>query len=192
MITSPHLGTTLLYDVSRWWSLYLNRCVTESSLEDVGQSVATVPFLLDPILLDMEGGWYAVRLLPDPLVDLVSGRCGGGGGNGSGGGGGTIGGGKRYRCGGGGRGGRGGRGGSGDRGRGGGAGQGGASGRGGLARSTARMWVHYDAHLPSMSLRYRENLCTILAGTVIPTVQGHILSKTWTTASVTTHTLLPP
>ena len=88
MIASPHLGTTLLYDVSRWWSLYLNRCVTESSFEDVGASVVTVPFLLDPILLKLEGGWYVVRLLPVPLVELVSGRCGGGGGSGSRGGGG--------------------------------------------------------------------------------------------------------
>ena len=27
MISSPHLVTTLLFDVSRRWSLYLNRCV---------------------------------------------------------------------------------------------------------------------------------------------------------------------
>ena len=31
IITSPHLATTLLYDVTCWWSLYLNRCVKEFS-----------------------------------------------------------------------------------------------------------------------------------------------------------------
>ena len=31
MIKPPHLATTLLYAVSSWWSLYLNRCVMASS-----------------------------------------------------------------------------------------------------------------------------------------------------------------
>ena len=53
MITSPHLATTLLYDVLRRWSLYLNRCMTASPSEDVGAPGAMVPFLLHPILLEL-------------------------------------------------------------------------------------------------------------------------------------------
>ena len=37
------------------WSLYLNKCVTTSSSEDIGATMATVPLLLDPILLKLEG-----------------------------------------------------------------------------------------------------------------------------------------
>ena len=84
MITTPHLATTLLYDVLCWWSLYLNRCVTASSSEDVGEAGETLLFSLEPILLNLEGGRYVGPLfpLPLPLAELVSGRCGGGGGNG--------------------------------------------------------------------------------------------------------------
>ena len=44
MISSPHLVTTLLYDVSRRWSQYLNRCVAasasevKSGLSEIGKS----------------------------------------------------------------------------------------------------------------------------------------------------------
>ena len=33
MISFPHLATTLLYDVSRRWSQYLNRCMAASASE---------------------------------------------------------------------------------------------------------------------------------------------------------------
>ena len=52
MITTPHLPKTFLYDVLRLWSLYLNRCVTALSSEDKGVAGATVPFLLEPILIE--------------------------------------------------------------------------------------------------------------------------------------------
>ena len=35
----------------------------------------------------------------------------------------------------------------------------------------------YDAHLPALSFRYGGNLRTILSGTVLPTVQVHVLCK---------------
>ena len=79
MITSPHLATTVIYDVSRLCSLYLNRCVTASSSEDVGAPGSTVPFLLEPILLELEGGRYVGPLFPLPLAELVSRRRGGNG-----------------------------------------------------------------------------------------------------------------
>ena len=37
----------------------------------------------------------------------------------------------------------------------------------------------YEAHLTALSLWDGENSQTILAGTVLPTVQGHILCKNW-------------
>ena len=88
MITPPHLATTLLYDVSRWWSLYLNRYVVAPSSENVGAPGATVSLLLEPIFLDMDGGQYFGPFLPMPLDERYSGIQGGGssGNNGSGGG----------------------------------------------------------------------------------------------------------
>ena len=44
MISSPHLATTLLFDVSLRWSQYLNRCVSASALEVVEAPGARVPF----------------------------------------------------------------------------------------------------------------------------------------------------
>ena len=35
VISSPHLATTLLFNLSRRWSLYLNRCVDVSALESL-------------------------------------------------------------------------------------------------------------------------------------------------------------
>ena len=52
MITTPHLAKKNLYNVSRRWSLYLDRCVTALSSEDKGVAGATVPFLLEPILIE--------------------------------------------------------------------------------------------------------------------------------------------
>ena len=53
VVVSLHLSMTLLYNVSRRWSTYLNRCGPVSSLEDVGAPWATVPFSLEPILLEI-------------------------------------------------------------------------------------------------------------------------------------------
>ena len=63
-------------------------------------------------------------------------------------------------------------------GRGAGWGGGAVSGCGGSG-STARVQVRYDAHMLALSLWDRENFQTILAGTVLPTVQGHIICKNW-------------
>ena len=146
MITSSHLATTLLYDMLCWWSLYLNKCVTALSSEDVGAPGATVTFSLDPILLNLEGGRYVGPLLPMPLAELVSDRrqqqqwqrkTGKGYGRGGSGGGG--------------------RGGGGDGEKSGGAGRGGAAGGGRRSGSTVRVQVRYDAHLPTLSIRDGEN-----------------------------------
>ena len=41
------------------------------------------------------------------------------------------------------------------------------------------MRVRYAAHLPTLSLRDGENLRSILAGTVLPTLHGAVLCKNW-------------
>ena len=81
IIISLYLTTTLLFDVSRRWSPYLNRCVTASSSEDVGAPGTIVPFFLEPILLKIEGGSYVGPIVLATLVELVRGIhvCGGGG-----------------------------------------------------------------------------------------------------------------
>ena len=56
MISSPHLATTLLFDLLRRWTLYLNRCVAESASEPFDTSGSPVPFLLETILADLDGG----------------------------------------------------------------------------------------------------------------------------------------
>ena len=171
-ITTTHLATTLLYDVSHQWSLCLNRCITLSSSEDVGAAGATMPFSLEPIFLELEGGRYVEPLLPLtlPLAELVSRIHGGGGGNsvggGTGGGGGNMKGGNGEGCVSGGSGRNGDRGNSrGDRCGGGGAG------------SNTRLQSLYDVHLPALSLRDREKSHNILAGTALPTVYDHVICK---------------
>ena len=92
MISSPHLATTLLFDVSPRWSLYLNRCVDVLASESLDAPGCQVPFLIKPILAELEGGQYVGPILPMALGDLVSRanvRGGGGDGGGSGGGGGS-------------------------------------------------------------------------------------------------------
>ena len=74
MISSPHLATTLLYDVSRRWSQYLNRCVAASTSEVEEAPGASVPFSLEPILVKLEGGRYIGPILSAALADLVAGR----------------------------------------------------------------------------------------------------------------------
>ena len=46
VISCPHLATTFLYDVSRRWIQYLNRCV--AALEAPG---ASFPFSIEPIMV---------------------------------------------------------------------------------------------------------------------------------------------
>ena len=70
MISPPHLATTLLFDMSYWWSHCLNRCV--AALVEVPG--ASVPFSFKPILVKLEGGGYIGPILPDSLTDLVVGR----------------------------------------------------------------------------------------------------------------------
>ena len=74
MISSPHLSTTLLFDVSRRWSQYLNRCVAASASELEEAPGASVLFSLEPILIKLEGGQYIGPILPASLADLITGR----------------------------------------------------------------------------------------------------------------------
>ena len=74
MISSPHLAPTLLFDVSRRWSQYLNRCVVASSSEVVETPGGSVPFSFEPIMVELEGGRYIIPILPASLANLVAGR----------------------------------------------------------------------------------------------------------------------
>ena len=74
MISSPHLSTTLIYDVPQWWSLYLNRCVAVLESEALEAPGDNVPFTLDPILLELEVGRYVRPVLPGTLSDILVGR----------------------------------------------------------------------------------------------------------------------
>ena len=96
------MATTLMYDVSQWWSQYLNSCVDVSTLEVLEVPGDSVVFYLEPIMVDLEGGCYMGPILMVTLTDLPAGRWtkggngiggsgsddsgGGGGGGGSGGG----------------------------------------------------------------------------------------------------------
>ena len=68
VISSPHLATTLLFDVSRRWSQYLDRCVAVSASEVEEAPGASVPFSLEPILVELEGGRYIGPILPASLA----------------------------------------------------------------------------------------------------------------------------
>ena len=48
--------------------MYMN----DSSFEDLGDPGATVPFLLNTIFLELEGGRYVGPLFPAALAELVS------------------------------------------------------------------------------------------------------------------------
>ena len=74
MISSPHLSMTLLYNMSRRWSQYLNRCVAVSASKVVEAPRGSILFSLEPILVDLEGGRYISPILSISLVDLVPGR----------------------------------------------------------------------------------------------------------------------
>ena len=171
MSTYPHLAAILIYDVSRRRSMYINICVTTSSLEDVGAPRAMVTFLVELVLLNLECGRYMVPLLPDNLAEMVSGRRVGGGGRGGGGSGSRC-------CGSIGIGGSG-RGGGGNGGRLGGAGRGCVGAGSGGARGAVRVRVHYEAHLPSLTLQGGGKSSTILEGTFLPKVQVRVLFNNW-------------
>ena len=153
MISSPHLATTLLYDVSWRWSKYLNRCVAASASEVEEAPGDSVPFSLKPILVELEGGRYIGPILPAALADLVAGRRPtggstpkGGGGGGSGGGGHKI-----------------------------------KNSQPMVAASggSTRVRVRYDTHLPSLSLRDGEQTRLILTGAVLSTLCVHVICKNW-------------
>ena len=155
MITSPHLATMLFFDVLRRWSLYLNRCMTASSSEDVGAPGSMVPFPAEPILFELEGGRYVGPLLTSTMANMVSGRrsVGGSGSGGGNGGGNAVGNGGAGWC--------------------------GAGAGTGVLGGAARVWVCYEEHLPDLFVQGGENLRTILEGKVLPMVQGHVLCKNW-------------
>ena len=67
VISSPHLATTLLFDVSRRWIQYLNRCVAASASEVEDAPGASFIFSLEPILVNLEGGRYTSPIPPAPL-----------------------------------------------------------------------------------------------------------------------------
>ena len=69
MISSLHLATTFIFDVSRRWCNYLNRCVVVLDSEMVEALGASVPFSLEPILVNMEGG-----ALHQPNTPSLTGR----------------------------------------------------------------------------------------------------------------------
>ena len=92
MISSCHLAITLLFDVSRQWSLYLNRCVAALVPESLDALGSNVPFSLKPIMVKLEGGRYIVPILPTSLSELVANTDGRGGDSVSRGGGGGGGG----------------------------------------------------------------------------------------------------
>ena len=122
--------------------------LASESLDALG---CQVPFFLDPILDELKRG--TIRY-DDPLMalgDLVSRASGRGDGGSSGSDGGEDGG-----------------------------GGGGATATTRKSSTTGggvRLQVRYDAHLPALSLRDGENSCSILAGTVLPALQGTVICK---------------
>ena len=59
-------------DVLRRWIQYLNRCVASSEVEE--SPGGSVPFSLEPILVELERGRYTGPILPATLADLISRR----------------------------------------------------------------------------------------------------------------------
>ena len=55
VIISPYLAMKILIGMLRRWYLYLNHCMMVLSSEDTWFSRATVPFSVEPILLELEG-----------------------------------------------------------------------------------------------------------------------------------------
>ena len=146
-------------------------CQLPKALEAPG---GNIPFSLEPILVELEGARCVGPILPVPLVDLLAGiilaRGVGNIGGGSGGGGGIDNG-----------------GGSSIRGSSGFSSGGGNSGSGGVFAvkgemfgtpgGGARVQARYNAHLPAISLQYRENSRNLLAGNFLPALRGHVICK---------------
>ena len=85
MISSLHLATTLLFDISQRWILYLNMCVNVLVSESLDALGCYTPLSVDIILVELEGGRYMGPILSASLRDLFHktggrGDCGGGGG----------------------------------------------------------------------------------------------------------------
>ena len=108
----------------------------------------SILFSLKPIMVELEGESYIGLILPISLADLVIERRSAGGSYPKGGG----------SCGGGGCG-----------------GNKKTLPKVDAMRGPAQVRVHYEAHLPSLSLRDWENLWSILEGVVLPTLNSHIL-----------------
>ena len=88
MILSPNLATELLFDVLWWCRQYLNRFVAALNSEVVEAPWGSIPFSLEPILVNLKEGRYIGPILPVSLFDLVTGRRPSGGGDPKSGGGG--------------------------------------------------------------------------------------------------------
>ena len=151
MISSPHLATTLLYNVSRRWSEYLNRCAAAPASKVMKAPGASVSFSLKPILVELEEGRYIGPILPVSLANIVAGRRSAFGGDPKSGGGSSNGGG------------------------------GGINKKPlpkvDATRGPARVWARYDAQLPSLYLQDEDNSRSILEGDILPTLHGNILCK---------------
>ena len=135
------------------------------ALEDPGSNI---PFLFEPILVEIEGTHYVCLIVPRPLADLLalkrpSGRSvndGGGSGSGVGNGGRRSG----VRS---------------------------SGGRSigssmvlkgkkvGAPGGDVRVRLRYDAHVLALSLQDGEKAQAILAGKVLPTPHDHILCNNW-------------
>ena len=101
------------------------RCVAVSASKVVEAPGARVPFSLEPILFDLEGGHYILPILPIPLSNIVSGRQSAGGSATRGGGGcGDVGSGNIKKV----------------------------THKVGATGGPVRVWARYEAHLPSLSL----------------------------------------
>ena len=65
-----------MYDVLQRRIQYLDRCVAESASEVVEAPGASVPFYLEPILVEMVGERYLGLIILVPLSYLLAGRHG--------------------------------------------------------------------------------------------------------------------
>ena len=153
MISSLHLATTLLYDVLRRWSQYLNQRLAALASEVVEAPGGSVLFYLEPIRVDLEGGRYIGLILSISLADLVAGRRSAGGSasrSGCSDGGGSSGGGNKKPM-----------------------------PKVGAMGGLAQVRVRYESHLPSLFLWDGENSWSILAGAVLLNMHSHVLCNNW-------------
>ena len=134
----------------RRWSQYLNRCVSALASDVVEALGARISFSLELIMVNLEGGRYIGPILPVSLTDFVAGWWSTGRGDPKSGGGSS-------NC----------------------------SGGGNKkpfpkVDSTwepAGVRASYDTRLPSLYLRDEENLQSVMEGSVLPILHGHIICK---------------